>query len=124
MAPKSQDTMTSEHNRMVRPVQTVKNMRKSKFYKDPLALLGERSFKDPEEIPADVTGTPIQEFYRDATIFLTGGTGFMGKVLVEKLLRSCPHIKHVYLLIRPKKGKEVHERLDDIFSDRVSHNLF
>ncbi|CAH0385202.1 unnamed protein product [Bemisia tabaci] len=123
MAPKSQDTMTSEHNRMVRPVQTVKNMRKSKFYKDPLALLGERSFKDPEEIPADVTGTPIQEFYRDATIFLTGGTGFMGKVLVEKLLRSCPHIKHVYLLIRPKKGKEVHERLDDIFSDRLFKRL-
>lgn len=29
----------------------------------------------------------IQEFYKDATVFITGATGFLGKILVEKLLR-------------------------------------
>ena len=38
------------------------------------------------------------------SIFLTGGTGFVGKVIVEKLLRSCPSISRLYLLVRPRKG--------------------
>jgi len=29
----------------------------------------------------------IQSFYKDTTIFLTGGTGFMGNLILEKLLR-------------------------------------
>lgn len=87
---------------------------------DPLELLGERNFNEPRDIPKDEKGSPVQEYYRDATIFLTGGTGFMGKTLIEKLLRSCPHIKHIYLLVRVKKGKSPHERIDDIFQDRVS----
>jgi len=61
----------------------------------------------------------VQEFYRDASIFITGGTGFMGKMLIEKLSRSCPNFKHIYLLIRNKKGKDVNERIDAIFEDRV-----
>lgn len=87
---------------------------------DPLEVIGERSFNQPREIPVEEIGSPVQEFYRDATILLTGGTGFMGKVLLEKLLRSCPHIKHIYLLVRHKKGKKPHERIDGIFQDRVS----
>lgn len=53
----------------------------------------------------------IPKFYADQEIFITGGSGFMGKVLIEKLLRSCPDLKTIYVLLRPKKGKSVEERL-------------
>ncbi|KAI5721993.1 hypothetical protein M8J76_002099 [Diaphorina citri] len=90
---------------------------------DPWELLGENSFGQPREVPEHEVGTPIQEFYRGATVLITGGTGFMGKALTEKLLRSCPHLRRIYLLIRPKRGKPVQERLDAIFEDRVFRRL-
>ncbi|OWR52490.1 fatty-acyl CoA reductase 4 [Danaus plexippus plexippus] len=65
----------------------------------------------------------VAEFYKHKTIFLTGGTGFMGKVLVEKLLRCCPDLNKIYLLMRPKKGQSTKERLDDYFNCRVFDNL-
>lgn len=63
--------------------------------------------------------TPIQEFYYGQSIFITGGTGFMGKLLIEKLLRVCPGVVSIYLLVRPKKGKDVHQRTEEIFDDAV-----
>jgi fatty acyl-CoA reductase len=44
----------------------------------------------------------------------------MGKVLVEKLLRSCPHLSNIYLLVRSKKGKDVGVRILELFEDPVS----
>ncbi|XP_044729537.1 fatty acyl-CoA reductase 1-like [Chrysoperla carnea] len=38
----------------------------------------------------------------------------MGKVLVEKLLRTCPGIKKMYLLVRPKKDVKQKERIKSI----------
>lgn len=38
----------------------------------------------------------------------------MGKVLIEKLLYSVPDIGKVYVLMRPKRGKSVAQRLEDI----------
>lgn len=104
----------------------MKDIVTSEYPMDPLKLVGEKSFDDPAAVEgADKQqGSDVQEFYRDATVFLTGGTGFMGKMLIEKLSRSCPHIKHIYLLIRNKKGKAVDERIDAIFEDRVSARLY
>ena len=67
--------------------------------------------------------TSIAKFYTDRSVFITGGTGFMGKVLVEKLLRSCPGIKNIYLLIRPKKGQETAARLNDLLNTPVNRQL-
>lgn len=63
--------------------------------------------------------SPIQTFYNGQSIFVTGGTGFMGKLLIEKLLRECPGISFIYLLVRPKKGKDVHQRIEELFDDPV-----
>ena len=56
----------------------------------------------------------IPDFFAGQEIFITGGTGFLGKVLIEKLLRSCPGIKTIYILLRPKKGQSVNERLTSL----------
>ncbi|KAG5684738.1 hypothetical protein PVAND_013952 [Polypedilum vanderplanki] len=56
----------------------------------------------------------IPEFYSNRELFVTGATGFIGKVLIEKLLRSCSDLKCIYILLRPKKGKSVDERLKQL----------
>ncbi|XP_076657827.1 putative fatty acyl-CoA reductase CG5065 [Halictus rubicundus] len=56
----------------------------------------------------------IGTFYAGRSVFVTGSTGFMGKVLIEKLLRSCPEIREIYLLMRPKKGVCIEDRLKKI----------
>lgn len=63
----------------------------------------------------DPVPTPIQNFYKDTAIFITGSTGFIGQLLLEKLLRSCPAISTIYILVRNKKGKNVQSRVDEIF---------
>ncbi|KFB46961.1 AGAP004784-PA-like protein [Anopheles sinensis] len=56
----------------------------------------------------------IPAVFAGADVFLTGGSGFMGKVLIEKLLRSCPKIGRVFVLMRGKRGKSLEERLETI----------
>lgn len=34
----------------------------------------------------------VAEFYRNKNIFLTGGTGFLGLTLIDKILRSLPEV--------------------------------
>ena len=65
----------------------------------------------------------IAEFYKGRSVFITGATGFMGKVLVEKLLRSCPDVGHLYLLMRPAKGMDVSQRLQDLINNQVKTAL-
>lgn len=77
--------------------------------------------KTPDKM-TDLGVSEITEFYRNKTVFITGGTGFMGKVLVEKLLRSCP-VRRIYLLMRPKRGVDVEQRLDDMFNYKVNDLL-
>lgn len=48
----------------------------------------------------------------------------MGKVLIDKLLRTCPGIENIYLLIRKKKGKDIHSRIEELFDDPVRHRKY
>ncbi|CAH1721740.1 fatty acyl-CoA reductase wat-like [Aphis gossypii] len=61
----------------------------------------------------------IQSFYDGTTVFLTGATGFVGNLILEKLIRTCSGVKKIYVLIREKKGKTSEERFKDLFNDPV-----
>ncbi|XP_063696526.1 putative fatty acyl-CoA reductase CG5065 [Culicoides brevitarsis] len=60
--------------------------------------------------PKFSTISSVPDFYRGANILITGSTGFLGLVLVEKLLSSCPDLNKIYAIVRPKRGKSVQER--------------
>lgn len=53
----------------------------------------------------------VGRFYDGQEIFITGGTGYVGKVLIEKLLRSCEGIKKIYILARMREGESEQERI-------------
>lgn len=64
-------------------------------------------------------GSEIRDFYSGRSVLLTGVSGFLGKALLEKLLRSCPNVSKVYVLIRDKHGKDPNSRLKSIFQSPV-----
>lgn len=59
----------------------------------------------------------VLQFYEGKTVLLTGITGFLGKVILEKFLRSLPMIKRIYVMIRSKKGSSVEERFKKVIHD-------
>src|ERR671917_596873 len=66
----------------------------------------------------------LSETYRAKTVLLTGGTGFLGMALVEKMLRSLPSLKRMYLLVRPKRGEGAKERFKkDVLSSPAFSRL-
>ena len=65
----------------------------------------------------------VSQFYNGKNIFLTGGTGFLGKCFMEKVLRSCPGVGNIYMLCRGKRGKTPQERMDKLFSEMLFDNV-
>ncbi|XP_047514035.1 fatty acyl-CoA reductase wat-like [Pieris napi] len=73
-----------------------------------------------EENPGE---SQIRKSFAGANILLTGGTGFLGKLLIEKLLRCCPELNKIYLLVRQKKNKDPQTRLKEQFDDVLYETL-
>ena len=88
-----------------------------------------KSLHDGLEIPKVDNDSPlkgtlqIKEFYAGKTIFMTGITGFLGKVVFEKLLRSCSDFKKIIVMIRTKKGVSSEERFKELVSSPCFNNL-
>ncbi|KAL5067477.1 hypothetical protein RYX36_018364 [Vicia faba] len=56
-------------------------------------------------------GIGIVKFLRGKKFFVTGATGFLAKVLIEKILRTEPDVGKMYLLIKAKNKEAAMERL-------------
>lgn len=61
----------------------------------------------------------IKAFYDNTAILVTGATGFVGKGILEKLMRVCPSIAAIFILIRPKKNQMLEERFKKLLDDPV-----
>lgn len=59
--------------------------------------------------------SPIKNFYANKCVLITGGMGFIGKLMLAKLLR-LNDVREVLLLSRPKGDKSNENRLKELFS--------
>ncbi|XP_055919574.1 putative fatty acyl-CoA reductase CG8303 [Eupeodes corollae] len=53
----------------------------------------------------------VGEFFAYKNVFITGGTGFLGTVLIEALLDTHPDIGIIYVLVRGKRKVDPNERI-------------
>ncbi|XP_060668544.1 probable fatty acyl-CoA reductase 4 isoform X1 [Ziziphus jujuba] len=63
----------------------------------------------------------IVQFLENKTILVTGATGFLGKMLVEKVLRVQPNVKKLYLLIRASDSHSASRRM---YTEVIGKELF
>jgi thioester reductase-like protein len=52
----------------------------------------------------------IADRFKGKRVLLTGTTGFVGKVMLEKFLYSVSGVDKIYVLIRAKDGSNLYER--------------
>ncbi|WP_417517069.1 fatty acyl-CoA reductase [Marinobacter sp.] len=74
---------------------------------------------------AGVSSSKVLEQLRGKHVLITGTTGFLGKVVLEKLIRAVPDIGGVHLLIRGNaRHPDAHSRfLDEIATSSVFDRL-
>ncbi|CAF2059023.1 unnamed protein product [Brassica napus] len=58
-------------------------------------------------------GVGIVRFLKGKSYLVTGATGFLAKVLIEKLLRASPEIGKIFLLIKANDQESANKRLYD-----------
>ncbi|XP_015164953.1 fatty acyl-CoA reductase 1-like isoform X4 [Solanum tuberosum] len=55
----------------------------------------------------------MEPFLEGKTIFITGATGFLAKILVEKILRIQSNVRKLFLLVRASDTKSARKRFND-----------
>lgn len=73
----------------------------------------------PEAEPVPVKAT-IGDFYAHKNVFITGGTGFLGTVLIEAILSASPDVGQIYVLVRDKYGSNANTRIKRMMTKAVS----
>lgn len=69
--------------------------------------------KNAAQLSSDIDEINVGEFYKEKSVLVTGASGFLGKVLLEKLLRDCRGIPSIFVLLRSKLGSDSRKRLND-----------
>ena len=77
------------------------------------APLRRHDLSDLDTSPPPHAESGVRSFFARKGVFITGGSGLVGKVLIEKILRDCPEVGRIFVLLRParKKRCDVHQRL-------------
>ena len=55
----------------------------------------------------------VREIYRGRHVFVLGGTGFLGKVLLSMLLHNFPEVGRAYVMVRRGTGTSSEARFWD-----------
>ncbi|XP_058190370.1 alcohol-forming fatty acyl-CoA reductase-like isoform X1 [Rhododendron vialii] len=63
----------------------------------------------------------VAQFLENRSILVTGATGFLAKIFVEKILRVQPNVKKLYLLVRAPDAKSASQRFHD---EAIAKDLF
>ncbi|KAG0500878.1 hypothetical protein HPP92_000950 [Vanilla planifolia] len=66
----------------------------------------------------------IANAFREKSILITGSTGFLAKILVEKVLRVQPKVKKLYLLVRATDSQSAAQRVqNEVIEQELFHVL-
>ena len=67
----------------------------------------------------------VDSSFQNKNLLVTGTTGFVGKALLEKLLRDVPGVQRIYILVRPsQEGQTAQQRFEaEILSSSVFNEL-
>ncbi|KAH9309280.1 hypothetical protein KI387_037191, partial [Taxus chinensis] len=69
-------------------------------------------------------GVDMVEFLKDKNILVVGGTGFLGKVFIEKILRVQCDVGHIFTLIRATDLQCAKTKLErEVFSSELFRHL-
>lgn len=60
----------------------------------------------------------ISAFYENKCVFVTGATGFIGRFLVYRLLKTT-HVSKIYILLRDKKGQSFAARHSKYLQEEI-----
>lgn len=67
----------------------------------------------------------VKSYYTDKTILITGCTGYLAKIVLEKIIRTCSDFKKIYVLMRVKQGVTLEARLqNEILSSHIFTLLY
>jgi nucleoside-diphosphate-sugar epimerase len=64
----------------------------------------------------------IKSHFEGSTVFLTGATGYIGGLVLEKLLRTTG-VKRIYVLLRHKRGQDGSSRLQKLLQTNPIFHL-
>lgn len=82
---------------------------------DKASSLSECSLKSKSTTLRDsnnkLSDSKVTQFYSNAHVLITGASGFLGKVLLWKLIETCPNIEKIYVLLRSKNDLSAQKRL-------------
>ena len=56
-------------------------------------------------------------------MLLTGCTGFLGKVILEKIFRSCPDVNKIYIMVRNKRNNLPIDRIKNEILNSYNFSL-